>query len=102
MMNEASKYTAPKSEYTLVFDTETTGLIPKRKHIQQLGKMSEKALLAEMPWAVQLACTLYRDVDQWPIAHFSSYILTETPDHGRGEPPRGVAFFEENKLLPRS
>lgn len=73
--------------FTLVFDTETTGLP---------GKGNPP--LEKQPWVTQLACILYRDVDKWPVAHFSTYL---NPSHGekKGTIPN-EKFFIENKLTP--
>lgn len=71
--------------YTLVYDTETTGLPPKRNDN-----------LPDQPWVLQLACILYRDSDLWPVGHFSSYLI---PEHGhlRGAFPDSD-FHRANKL----
>jgi DNA polymerase III epsilon subunit-like protein len=71
--------------FTLVFDTETTGLPPKRDH-----------RLEAQPWILQLACILYRDSDRWPVAHLSTYLA---PTHGdlAGAFPDSD-FHRENKL----
>ena len=71
--------------YTLVFDTETTGLPPK----------GDKNLAAQ-PWILQLAGILYRDSDRWPVGHFSSYLI---PSHGdlAGSFPNSD-FHRDNKL----
>jgi len=71
--------------FTLVFDTETTGLPPKRD-----------LRLEAQPWILQLACILYRDSDRWPVAHLSTYVA---PTHGdlAGEFPDSD-FHRQNKL----
>lgn len=72
--------------YTLVFDTETTGL-PQRGAAPELTKQ---------PWIVQLAAILYRDSDQWPVGHMSTFLI---PEHGDMKGSFGTEkFFVDNKL----
>jgi DNA polymerase III epsilon subunit-like protein len=71
--------------YTLVFDTETTGLPPRG--IQPLEVQ---------PWIIQIAAILYRDRDRVPSAHFSTFLLPEDGEL-RGVQPTDK-FFVENKL----
>lgn len=72
--------------YTLVFDTETTGL-PIRGAAPDLAKQ---------PWVIQLAAILYRDSDQWPVGHMSTYLI---PEHGEHKGSFGTdKFFHDNKL----
>jgi DNA polymerase-3 subunit epsilon len=71
--------------FTLVFDTETTGLPPKRDNT-----------LSAQPWLLQIAGILYRDEDRWPVGHFSTYLA---PAHGdmKGTFPDSD-FHRANKL----
>ena len=71
---------------TLVFDTETTGLPPKKK--------ADK-ILENMPYIIQLAAILYDG--QRPVGHFSCMVQPVTP-LGSGRIPR-EPFWKDNRLL---
>jgi len=73
--------------YSLVFDTETTGLPPRTR--------TRIPALSEMPWIIQLGAILFRDSDRQEVAHFSSYVQ---PYHGKlaGSIPQEKFWIDNN------
>lgn len=71
---------------TLVFDTETTGLPPKKK---------ADRVLANMPYIIQLAAILYKD--RRPVGHFSAMMEPKVGEHV-GTIPDHIDFWKNNQL----
>lgn len=70
--------------YSLVFDTETTGL-PSRKR---------NPALTDQPYIIQLAAVLYEG--RRPVSHFSTFVFPEHGNHA-GEIP-DEKFWQDNGL----
>jgi len=59
----------------LVFDVETTGLIPKKNPITK-----EKCPIEEMPYIIQLSFVIYNTIEQRVVRYYNAYIRIENLD----------------------
>jgi DNA polymerase-3 subunit epsilon len=59
----------------LVFDVETTGLIPKKD-----PNTNQACPIEKMPYIIQLSFVVYSMIEHRVVRYYSSYIQLETPD----------------------
>jgi len=63
--------------YTMILDTETTGLFPK--NMPQLGLISDEELNTKYPYITQISYIIYDNYEKRILQHYDEYI--QIPQH---------------------